>query len=124
MSQSKQDIIDERKANLPLPDQPPTQSDWNTASDRNVNVGSGYVEGAPNDSFREPVTGDSAVRIDGNEWDTQTDDLGKVGRQGKDGLKDLPNDAVTRNNKNASGTVDTTGKDYGYPDESDPSSGS
>lgn len=33
---SKQDKIDEVKANLPLPEQPPKPSDWNTADARPV----------------------------------------------------------------------------------------
>lgn len=38
-NRSKADIISERQANLPLPEQPPTASDWNSADARNVNVG-------------------------------------------------------------------------------------
>jgi hypothetical protein len=123
MSQSKQEIIDKRKANLPLPDQPPTSSDWNSASGENTNVGSGSISGSTNYTFREPVPGDSAVRTDGEEWNVKTDALKNVGREGKDGLSGLPNDAVNRSKKGAEGTVDTTGKDYGYPSENDPSSG-
>jgi hypothetical protein len=123
MSQSKQDLIDERKANLPLPDQPPTSSDWTSASGENTNVGSGFIGGSTNDNFREPVTGDSAVRTDGEEWNVKTDGMENVGRQGKDGLSGLPGDAVSRGKKGAEGTVGTTGKDYGYPERNDPSSG-
>jgi hypothetical protein len=46
-----------------------------------------------------------------------------VGREGKDGIKGMLNDAVTRDKKNAGGTVETTGKDYRYPEKADPSSG-
>jgi hypothetical protein len=31
------DLVDERKANLPLPDQPPVASDFNSADARTVN---------------------------------------------------------------------------------------
>jgi hypothetical protein len=127
MSPSKQEIIDERKANLPLPDQPPKASDWQSADARTVNVGSGGVSsdisaGGGSDSLRSPATGDSAVRTDGDEWKTHTSDL-NVGRTAKEGLSGLPNDAVSRGKKDASGLEDTTGKDYGYPQKSDPSSG-
>jgi len=127
MSQSKQQIIDERKANLPLPDQPPQASDWNSADARNVNVGSGSRQddisaGGGSNALREPATGVSAVREDGEEWKTHTEGL-DVGRTAKDGLSGLPNDAVTRDKKNAPGLADTTGKDYGYPAKNDPSSG-
>ncbi|KIW03571.1 uncharacterized protein PV09_05326 [Verruconis gallopava] len=124
---SKAEIIEERKANLPLPDQPPQASDWQSADARTVNVGSGGVQGdvsagGGSDSLRGPATGDSAARIDGSEWGTHTSDL-NVGRTAKDGLSGLPNDAVTRDKKNAAGLEDTTGADYGYPQKSDPSSG-
>ncbi|KAF2838414.1 hypothetical protein M501DRAFT_935979 [Patellaria atrata CBS 101060] len=103
---SKQDIIDERKSNLPLPDQPPTASDWNSADARNVNVGSGAQEGdIASSALREPVTADA-----------------DVGRTAKDGLEGIPNDAVTRDKKDKAGLAQTTGKDYGYPHKSDPSS--
>jgi len=124
---SKQDIIEERKANLPLPDDPPTSSDWNSADARTVNVGAGgqaddisYGLGAS--SMREPATAGSAVRESGEEWKTNVagDD---VGRTAKDNLSGLPNDAVTREAKNKPGLVDTTNADYGYPQKNDPSSG-
>lgn len=112
---SKQDIINERKANLPLPEQPPTASDWNSADARNVNVGSGGQAaglsgdgGLAGSNLREPAT---------------TDEVGKSGREGKDNLGGLPNDAVTSDKKNHPGLVNTTNKDYGYPEKNDPSSG-
>jgi hypothetical protein len=46
-----------------------------------------------------------------------------AGRQAKDGLSGIPNDAVPRGSKNKEGLEDTTGKDYGYPQKNDPSSG-
>ncbi|KAK5713026.1 hypothetical protein LTS12_027880, partial [Elasticomyces elasticus] len=52
--------IDEHKANLPLPDQPPTASDWQSADERTVNVGSGGLEGPTsgdyNTALHEPAT--------------------------------------------------------------------
>ena len=101
---SKQDIIDERKANLPLPEQPPTASDWNSADARNVNVGSGE-QGLSQEGL---ATNES---------------LSSRGRQGEDNLDGIPNDAVTRDKKDHSGLANTTGKDYGYPSKNDPSSG-
>ncbi|KAJ4351698.1 uncharacterized protein N0V89_007041 [Didymosphaeria variabile] len=103
---SKQEIIDERKANLPLPEQPPTASDFNSADERTVNVGSGAQasdlshSGLGGDTLREPST---------------TDAVGSTGRQAKDGLSGIPNDAVTRDAKDKAGLEQTTGKDYGTP---------
>ncbi|UNI15810.1 hypothetical protein JDV02_002308 [Purpureocillium takamizusanense] len=41
MPQSKADQISNTQANLPLPEQPPQASDWQSADARTVNVGSG-----------------------------------------------------------------------------------
>ncbi|KAF2798192.1 hypothetical protein K505DRAFT_296979 [Melanomma pulvis-pyrius CBS 109.77] len=103
---SKADIIDERKANLPLPDQPPVASDWNSLDARNVNVdaNASRKEDLSHDTLRDPNSG-------------------PVGREAKDNLEGLPNDAVTREKKGNKGLADTTGKDYGYPEKSDPSEG-
>jgi hypothetical protein len=125
---SKQEIIEERKTNLPLPEDPPVESDWNSADARNVNVGAGgqsddvSLGSGDSSGLREPATGASAARVDGDELKTNTAGL-DVGRTAKDGLDGLPNDAVTRDAKDKAGLVDTTGKDYGYPNESDPSEG-
>jgi len=97
---SKADIIDERKANLPLPDQPPVASDFNSADARTVNVGAGGVSedlshsGLGGSNLREPAVGD----------------VGSTGRQAKDGLSGIPNDAVTRDAKDKAGLEQTTGK--------------
>jgi hypothetical protein len=112
--------IDEVKSNLPLPEQPPKASDWNSADERNVNVGSGG-NAASGGQLRDPATGGSAVRADAEALKTNTTAGG--GREAHDNLGGIPNDAVTREAKHKSGTVDTTGKDYGYPQKSDPSSG-
>jgi tubulin gamma len=76
MTQSKDQKIAETQANLPLPDQPPTASDWQSADARNVNVGSGKQEGhigtdaAAQSGLREPATKGEEV------------DLSNVGREG------------------------------------------
>ncbi|KAF2024627.1 hypothetical protein EK21DRAFT_117606 [Setomelanomma holmii] len=103
------DLIDERKAALPLPEQPPVASDFNSADARTVNVGSGGQETGVSSggSLREPATGDASG----------------AGRETKDGLSGIPNDTVTRDQKNHKGLEDTTNKDYGYPGKNDPSSG-
>lgn len=91
--QSKADLISERQANLPLPEDPPTTSDWNSADARNVNVGSGAqgsdvsTGNGATTGLREPATGGSGVREAGGA------DLSGVGRQGKDGLDSIPKDA-------------------------------
>ncbi len=85
-SKSKSEIIDERQANLPLPDQPPVASDWNSSDASKVNVGSGGVEddisyGGGGSSLRGPATTDSAET---------------VGREAHDNLDGLPKDALKR----------------------------
>jgi hypothetical protein len=90
--QSKEDLIAERQANLPLPEDPPVQPDWNSADARNVNVGSGGVQDnfstgdANSTGLREPATKPSSVRQEDGA------DMSKIGRQGKDGLEGLPKD--------------------------------
>ena len=94
--QSKNDLIAERQANLPLPEDPPTASDWNSSDARTVNVGSGTTGSdistgdAATTGLREPATGGSGVREAGGA------DLSGIGRQGKDNLEGIPKDAVAR----------------------------
>ncbi|KAL2019698.1 hypothetical protein VTK56DRAFT_9235 [Thermocarpiscus australiensis] len=89
MSQSKADKIEQTKANLPLPDQPPTASDWQSADARtseggaissDVSTGAGTTAG-----LREPAS-----------KDTNEVDMSGIGRQGKEGLEDPPKDARRR----------------------------
>ncbi|KAF2865162.1 hypothetical protein BDV95DRAFT_587507 [Massariosphaeria phaeospora] len=101
---SNAEKIEEAKSNLPLPEQPPAASDFNSADQSTVNVGSGGVSG---ETLRSPATGA----------------VGSAGREGKDGLSGIPNDAVTRDQKDKAGLEQTTGKDYGYPEKNDPSEG-
>jgi hypothetical protein len=57
--QSKADLIAERQANLPLPEDSPTAPDWNRADARNVKVGSGGAKADIDDSttgLGEPPT--------------------------------------------------------------------
>ncbi|KGO72676.1 hypothetical protein PITC_056620 [Penicillium italicum] len=42
--------IDKVKANLPLPDQPPVASDWNSFDQRITSIGSGRLEFPPDNS--------------------------------------------------------------------------
>ncbi|KAF1836308.1 hypothetical protein BDW02DRAFT_245658 [Decorospora gaudefroyi] len=102
--------VNEAQSNLPLPDQPPVASDFNSSDARTVNVGSGSQESGISSgggSLREPATGG----------------VGASAREAKDGLGGIPNDAVSREQKDHSGLADTTGKDYGYPQKNDPSAG-
>ncbi|KAF9692849.1 hypothetical protein EKO04_009220 [Ascochyta lentis] len=98
--------VDEVKSNLPLPEQPPAASDFNSSDQRTVNVGSGgqsadiSASGQGGSTLREPATIDS---------------VGAAGREGKDGLSGIPNDAVSRDQKDHPGLQNTTGKDYGTP---------
>lgn len=92
-------LVDERKAGLPLPDQPPVASDFNSADSRTVNVGSGGIESGISSgggSLREP-----AIRH-----------AGASGREAKDNLSGIPNDAVSREQKDHEGLAQTTGPGY------------
>ncbi|KAL3468019.1 hypothetical protein BJX64DRAFT_246707 [Aspergillus heterothallicus] len=96
----KKSQIDNVKANLPLPDQPPVASDWNSADQRAVNVGSGGLEGPisgeSDSALRGPATASSSAREIGEETHRNTQPTGNVGRQAKDNLGDLPKDALAR----------------------------
>jgi hypothetical protein len=99
--------VKEAQSNLPLPEQPPVASDFNSSDPSTVNVGSGGQEASiasGGGSLREPAIGRE----------------GAAGREAKDGLGGIPNDAVSRDQKDHKGLADTTGKDYGYPQKNDP----
>jgi hypothetical protein len=102
--------VNEAQSNLPLPEQPPVASDFNSSDASTVNVGSGGQEASfasGGGAIREPAVGAGGV----------------AGREAKDGLGGIPNDAVSRDQKDHSGLANTTGKDYGYPQKNDPSAG-
>lgn len=86
--QSKADKIEQTKSNLPLPDQPPVASDWQSADASKVNVESGRTEGnigtdaASSAGLREPATQSSGM------------DMSGIGRQAKDNLNQHPKDAT------------------------------
>lgn len=88
-SKSKAELIDERKAALPLPEDPPVASDWNSADGSKTNVGSGGVQsdvsyGNGSDAgLRGPATADSNVRTDGETYGINTAPSDGVGIQGK-----------------------------------------
>ncbi|KAL3479788.1 hypothetical protein BJX99DRAFT_221785 [Aspergillus californicus] len=96
----KQADIENTRSNLPLPEQPPVASDWNSSDQRTVNVGSGRFEGSQSGeadtALREPATASSSVREDGSQTHRLTQPMANVGRQGKEGLSDLPKDALAR----------------------------
>lgn len=88
-AQSNASKVAEAQSNLPLPEQPPVASDWQSADARNVNVGSGRDVGSgvstgagETSGLREPASKNADV------------DLSSVGRQGKEGLEGLPKDAT------------------------------
>ncbi|KAI1497813.1 hypothetical protein F5X99DRAFT_395549 [Biscogniauxia marginata] len=86
---STNDKIEQTRQNLPLPEQPPVASDWNSADERTVNVGSGGVQSdvstgaGASSGLREPAS-------------TKDADLSGVGRQGKEGLEGPPKDAAAK----------------------------
>jgi hypothetical protein len=94
--QSKADLIVGRQANLPLPEDPPVASDWNSADARTVNVKAGERQEevstgeASATGLREPATKGSGVREEDGA------DMSGVGRQGKEGLSGPPKDATAR----------------------------
>ncbi|KAJ9141621.1 hypothetical protein NKR19_g7403 [Coniochaeta hoffmannii] len=84
--ESKQEHAERVKANLPLPEQPPVPSDWQSFDARNVNVGSGAVSADEKHStvgLREPAT----------KADPGPEELSRVGREGHDNLEGPPKDA-------------------------------
>ena len=91
MSQSKADKIEQTKANLPLPEQPPQASDWQSDDARNVNVGSGAVE----DDFSAGAASTAGLREPSTKGSASTD-MSDIGRQGKDNLSGPPKDAAAR----------------------------
>jgi hypothetical protein len=86
-----------------------------------VNVGSGGQSDLPSNTTREPVAAASSVRTDAESMKTNTA-VGE-GREGHDNLGGIPSDAVTKEARGKAGLADTMGKDYGYPERNDPSSG-
>ncbi|KAL3427136.1 hypothetical protein PVAG01_00645 [Phlyctema vagabunda] len=86
-NQSKAEIIAERQANLPLPEDPPVASDWKSSDPSTVNVGSGGVSSdistgdASSAGLRGPATAGSGVRESGGA------DLSGIGREGKEEKK-------------------------------------
>ena len=94
--QSKADLIAERRANLPLPEDPPVQSSWNSADARTVNVKASEKQPELSNSeasataLHEPASKESGVR------DADGVDLSDVGRQGKEGLNGPPKDAIKK----------------------------
>ena len=92
MTQSKADKIAEAQSNLPLPEQPPVASDWQSADARTVNVDSGRdvtsdisTGAASTAGLREPATKSSGET-----------DMSNIGREGKDNLDGPPKDAAAR----------------------------
>ena len=93
---SKEELIDERQAALPLPDQPPVASDFNSADGSKTDVGSGrFAEGMSHgdDALRGPATSESNVRTEGEGYSNNTAAPSGVGREGHDDLEGLPKDA-------------------------------
>ncbi|KAI0018721.1 hypothetical protein F4780DRAFT_781096 [Xylariomycetidae sp. FL0641] len=79
--------VEEARSNLPLPEQPPVASDFNSADARTVNVGSGRLES----DVSTGAGSTSGLREPASKGDV---DLSNVGRQGKDNLDGPPKDAA------------------------------
>lgn len=91
MSESKAEQIDRVKANLPLPEDPPRASDFNSADARTVNVGSGRHEGpiGTSDGSTAGLRGPDTKR-------SENVDMSNIGRQGVEGLSHPPKDAASK----------------------------
>ncbi len=91
MPESKAEKIERVKANLPLPEQPPVPSDWQSFDARTTGVGSGRFSSdvstgdGTTAGLREPATRGS-----------EEVDMSGIGRQGKEGLEGIPKDAKAR----------------------------
>ncbi|KAH7407525.1 hypothetical protein BKA64DRAFT_422040 [Cadophora sp. MPI-SDFR-AT-0126] len=94
-AKSKAEIIDERVANLPLPEDPPVASDWNSANAKTVNTNAANrQEELPPPSSEVSDTGlEGAATKGSGVREAGGADLSKVGREGKDNLDGLPKDA-------------------------------
>ncbi|EXF78125.1 uncharacterized protein BDZ83DRAFT_641406 [Colletotrichum acutatum] len=88
MTQSKADKISEVQSNLPLPEQPPVASDWQSADATKVNVGSG------GDAETTVGTGTGATSGLRGPASKANEDLSNVGRQATEGLSGVPKDAA------------------------------
>ena len=102
-TQSKADLIAERVAGLPKPEDPPVKSDFNTNDPSAVAVGSGSISGTTGQTG--PETAESSVRVDGTATKTNT---APHGGAREDLVGGIPNDAVARGSKGKDGLVDTT----------------
>lgn len=83
---SKQSNVEQTKANLPRPEDPPVTSDWNSLDTSTTNVGSGRVES-------HAGTGPQSTTGQGSGPATSREGLEKVGRQGVENLDGPPKDA-------------------------------
>jgi hypothetical protein len=81
--------VEQARSNLPLPEQPPVASDWQSADARNVNVGSGGISS-------DISTGDGSSSGLREPASTANVDLSGIGRQGKDNLEGPPKDAAAK----------------------------
>lgn len=106
-SKSKAEIIEERRAALPLPEEPPVTSDFNSASSALTGSGSGSISDPSfsrgNDALRGPATGESAARSNAASTNLQGQGVGREAEEGG-----IPNDAVARGSKDKEGLKDTT----------------
>lgn len=86
-NENKQARAEENRANLPLPEDPPVKSDFNSMDPSTVNVGSGRVESHAG-TGPHSTTGQQAL----NTKQAQAD-MSKIGREGKENLDGPPKDA-------------------------------
>ncbi len=90
MTQSKDQKIEEVKANLPVPEQPPKASDFNSLDETTVNVGSGRSTGGNIGTDESSSAGLRGAATKASE----NVDMSNIGREAKEGLRGPPKDAA------------------------------
>lgn len=100
---TKAEIIDERKANLPLPDDPPVPSDWTSLDERNVNItkGSKDSDAATRAAAAASTMGlRGALDIDrgsgGEKGGPDVNEMRRDSSENEEHLRVLPKDALER----------------------------
>lgn len=87
--QSKAEKIEQVRSNLPLPEQPPVPSDFNSMDTKTTAVGSGR--------FSSDVSTGAGSTAGLREPASKKDvDMSGIGRQGKEGLESTPKDARSK----------------------------
>jgi len=88
---SNEQKIAKNQANLPLPEDPPKASDFNSADQRVTGTGNGAIEGHAGTDAHSDLGLGPGPATKGSDAD-----MSAIGREGKDNLKGPPRDAAAR----------------------------